>query len=91
MLTFTSPFLRKKGYASALVAELCLILGQNGLVPKLYADLKNPDSNKIYKNIGFVEAGKIADIRFHDYYKWRSKHGASTQMGQRLLPNVHLL
>lgn len=28
----------------------------------LYADLKKPDSNKIYKNIGFVEAGKIADI-----------------------------
>ncbi|WP_199616322.1 GNAT family N-acetyltransferase [Paenibacillus alkalitolerans] len=61
---FTPLFLRKKGYASALVVELCLILGQNGLVPMLYADLKNPNSNKIYKNIGFVEAGKIADIRF---------------------------
>jgi uncharacterized protein len=31
---------------------------------KVYSDLANPDSNKIYKNIGFVEAGKIADIRF---------------------------
>lgn len=59
---FTPPLLRKKGYACAIVTELCLILGQEGLVPMLYADLKKPDSNKIYKNIGFVEAGKIADI-----------------------------
>jgi len=61
---FTPPLLRKKGYASALVAELCLVLGQEGLVPMLYADLINPDSNKIYKNTGFVETGKITDIRF---------------------------
>lgn len=61
---FTPPFLRKNGYASAIVAELCFILGQEGLVPMLYADLKNPDSNKIYKNIGFVESGNIADFRF---------------------------
>lgn len=34
------------------------------LVPMLYADLKNPDSNKVYRNIGFVESGKIVDIKF---------------------------
>jgi predicted GNAT family acetyltransferase len=61
---YTPSALRKKGYASALVAELCSILETERLVPMLYADLKNPDSNKVYKNIGFVESGKIADIKF---------------------------
>jgi hypothetical protein len=30
----------------------------------LYADLKNPDANKVYQNIGFVECGQVADIKF---------------------------
>lgn len=61
---YTPPAMRKNGYASAIVAELCSVLEHEGLVPMLYADLKNPDSNKVYKNIGFVEGGQIADIRF---------------------------
>ncbi|NIK76487.1 hypothetical protein FHS15_001612 [Paenibacillus castaneae] len=61
---FTPPSMRKKGYASAIVAELCLLLEREHLIPMLYADLTNPDSNKVYKNIGFVEGGQIMDIRF---------------------------
>jgi predicted GNAT family acetyltransferase len=61
---YTPPSCRKKGYASALVAELCSVLLSEDLVPMLYADLKNPDSNKVYRNIGFVERGKIVDIKF---------------------------
>ncbi|TFE23749.1 GNAT family N-acetyltransferase [Cohnella luojiensis] len=61
---YTPPASRKKGYASAIVAELCSILESERLVPMLYADLQNPDSNKVYRNIGFVESGKIADIKF---------------------------
>lgn len=53
---YTPASFRKKGYASAIVAELGVML---------YADVKNPDSNKVYKGIGFVEAGKIAEIKFH--------------------------
>ena len=30
-----------------------------------YADAKNPVSNKVYKSIGFIEAGQIADIKFN--------------------------
>ncbi|MVP00615.1 GNAT family N-acetyltransferase [Paenibacillus lutrae] len=30
----------------------------------LYADLKNPDSNKVYRTIGFEERGKIVEIKF---------------------------
>ncbi|CRK82089.1 GNAT family N-acetyltransferase [Neobacillus massiliamazoniensis] len=55
---------RKKGYASALVAELCCIIETEKLVPMLYADIKNPTSNKVYQNIGFLKKGKIAEIKF---------------------------
>ncbi|CAG7644483.1 GNAT family N-acetyltransferase [Paenibacillus allorhizosphaerae] len=61
---FTSPRHRKNGYASALVAELCAVIRSEYLVPILYADLKNPDSNKLYAGIGFVGCGKIADLKF---------------------------
>ncbi|MEK3849058.1 MULTISPECIES: GNAT family N-acetyltransferase [Paenibacillus] len=56
--------MRKKGFASAMVSELCSILENEHLVPMLYADLKNSVSNQVYKNIGFEEGGKITDIAF---------------------------
>lgn len=61
---YTPVYLRGKGYASATVAELCAILTTEGLIPMLYADLKNPASNKVYQNIGFVACGTIRDIKF---------------------------
>lgn len=61
---YTPPQRRKNGYASALVAELSLLLLNEGLTPMLYADLKNPQSNKVYKNIGYKEAGKIEQYDF---------------------------
>ncbi|MVP00617.1 GNAT family N-acetyltransferase [Paenibacillus lutrae] len=61
---YTPKPMRKKGYASALVAELCEILEKERLQAMLYADLKNPDSNKVYRTIGFEERGKIVEIKF---------------------------
>lgn len=61
---YTPPVLRKNGYASAIVAGLCSILEEENREPMLYADTKNPASNKVYKNIGFIESGPIAEIRF---------------------------
>ncbi|WP_339320303.1 GNAT family N-acetyltransferase [Paenibacillus sp. FSL R10-2734] len=61
---YTPAIFRKKGYASAIVAELCSLLESECLEPMLYADLKNPDSNKVYQNIGFVGRGKVIDIKF---------------------------
>jgi len=55
---------RKKGYASATVAELCAILEAEGLTPMLYADAANPDANRAYRKIGFQARGEIAEIRF---------------------------
>ncbi|MNC51652.1 FR47-like protein [compost metagenome] len=61
---YTSGEFRKQGYASSLVAELCEQVLAEGLTPVLFADGKNPDSNKVYQSIGFVQAGKIAEIKF---------------------------
>ncbi|MNJ58324.1 FR47-like protein [compost metagenome] len=57
---------RKKGYASAIVAEMCALLLSENLVPMLNADLKSPDSNKVYRKVGFIEAGKIAEFKFKE-------------------------
>jgi GNAT superfamily N-acetyltransferase len=61
---YTPPENRKKGYASALVAEICTILEGENLIPMLYADLKNPTSNKIYQNIGFEKKGHILVLKY---------------------------
>lgn len=61
---YTPPASRKQGYASALVAEVCELLHRESLQPMLYADLTNPNSNKVYQQIGFVSSGKVADIKF---------------------------
>lgn len=63
---YTPPDQRKKGYASAMVAELGSRLIKVGLIPMLYADIKNRDSNKVYKSVGFIESGRIDNIVF-DY------------------------
>lgn len=62
---FTSRDCRKQGYASAVVAGVCAELHREGLIPMLYADAKNPDSNKVYQSLGFLEAGTIVDIKFN--------------------------
>lgn len=61
---YTPPEERKKGYASAMVAELSSALCDEGLIPMLYADIKNADSNNVYKGIGFKESGRIDNIVF---------------------------
>ncbi|MCL6602466.1 MAG: hypothetical protein K6T94_06260 [Paenibacillus sp.] len=63
-LVYTPLTHRKKGYASATVAGVCSKLLQENITPMLYADGKNPDSNKVYQSIGFIETGRIADIKF---------------------------
>lgn len=62
---YTPPEQRKKGYASAMVAELSSIIIKEDLIPMLYADIKNPDSNKVYKSVGFIESGRIDNIIFN--------------------------
>lgn len=61
---YTPPDSRNRGFAGALVAELSAVLLREGLTPMLYTDAANPISNRAYRNVGFVAAGSISDIKF---------------------------
>lgn len=93
---YTPPTLRKKGFASALVAELCSILKNEQLIPMLYADLKNPASNQVYKNIGFTEAGKITDSPYRrrdlqkTYCQFNQKRARKTSLWPGSLFSIYL-
>lgn len=61
---YTRKDLRGKGFGARIVYELCNVIIDEKKVPVLYTDLSNPSSNKAYKNVGFVESGKITQILF---------------------------
>ena len=50
---YTPPERRGRGYASALVATVSADVRAAGHRCILYADLLNPTSNSIYRNIGY--------------------------------------
>jgi len=53
-LVYTPPALRRKGYASVMVAALSLRLLREGWAyVSLFTDLANPTSNHIYQTVGF--------------------------------------
>jgi uncharacterized protein len=56
---------RRRGYATALVAELSRwLLGRGHRACFLYTDLANPTSNAIYGKIGYRRVCDSAEIRF---------------------------
>ncbi|TYP70568.1 GNAT family N-acetyltransferase [Paenibacillus methanolicus] len=61
---YTETSCRGQGFASAVVSELCSLLEMEGLTPMLYADVANPASNKVYRNVGFVACGQVAEYKF---------------------------
>ena len=62
---YTPPALRRRGYASALVAELSQSLLDRGReYCFLYTDLGNPTSNRIYMDVGYELVCESADYAF---------------------------
>jgi hypothetical protein len=62
---YTPPRFRRRGYASALVAELSRRLLDDGRVYCfLYTDLANPTSNRIYMDVGYELVCESADYAF---------------------------
>ncbi|MGL4799678.1 MAG: GNAT family N-acetyltransferase [Cellulosilyticaceae bacterium] len=62
---YTPPTLRGKGYASACVGELCeKLLGEGYTFICLFADIKNPISNKVYTRVGFTHLCIYQEISF---------------------------
>jgi uncharacterized protein len=58
-LVYTPPELRGQGYAYACVAALTRHALARGLRCALFADLKNPTSNGIYRRIGYRRVAEM--------------------------------
>lgn len=61
---YCDPAQRKKGYASALIAEVSRKLLREGLSPLAYADLKEPGLSRLFERIGFEAGGRISEYIF---------------------------
>jgi predicted GNAT family acetyltransferase len=61
---YTQPEFRGRGYAAALAAHISRLILEDGKTPLLYADAKNPASNKAYRNVGFIPGGQVLNIEF---------------------------
>ncbi len=60
---YTPPEVRRRGYASALVADLSQHMLDSGLsFCVLYTDFSNPTSNAIYQRIGYEAICDVRDI-----------------------------
>ena len=64
-LVYTPPEMRRRGYASACVAELSrMLLDEGWEYCSLYTDLANPTSNHIYAEIGY---GPVCDVDEYEF------------------------
>ena len=61
---YTPPEHRRRGYASALVAELSERLLEKKRFCFLFTDLANPTANRIYEQIGYRRVCEAAEIVF---------------------------
>jgi predicted GNAT family acetyltransferase len=61
---YTPPEDRRRGYASALVAELSERLLEERQFCFLFTDLANPTANRIYEQIGYRRVCEAAEIVF---------------------------
>lgn len=62
---YTPPEERRRGYAEALVAEVCRqLLDQGAKFCFLFTDLDNPTSNHVYQEIGFEFLAEFAEFDF---------------------------
>jgi uncharacterized protein len=61
---YTPPEYRRRGYASALVAELSERLLARRRFCFLFTDLANPTANRIYEQIGYRRVCEAAEIVF---------------------------
>jgi predicted GNAT family acetyltransferase len=61
---YTPPEYRRRGYASALVAELSERLLETRRFCFLFTDLANPTANRIYEQIGYRRVCEAAEIVF---------------------------
>jgi predicted GNAT family acetyltransferase len=69
---FTPPQWRRRGYAAACVGALCeWVRSAEGANSVLYAQLRNPGSNAIYRRLGFEAVSEVLLYRFDDVVNGR--------------------
>jgi GNAT superfamily N-acetyltransferase len=62
---YTPPACRRRGYASALVADLsAALLARGRRRCFLFTDLANPTANRLYARIGYRPVADVVDLRF---------------------------
>lgn len=59
---YTIPECRNHGYAGAIVAYISKAILAQGKTAVLFTDIDNHASNKSYKNVGFIECGKLDEV-----------------------------
>ena len=60
----TRPEQRNRGYAKALLSEICGNILAKGRIPMLYAYRDYAPSNAVYRKIGFTVKDRLAVLRF---------------------------
>jgi RimJ/RimL family protein N-acetyltransferase len=64
-LVYTPEQQRRRGYATACVGALCERALARGKRCALYADVKNPASNRVYERLGFRQVATAWKYTFH--------------------------
>lgn len=65
-LVVTLPEQRGRGYAAGLVGALSRQLLERQVTPMLYADQRNPASNRLYQKLGYEAVGEITEFCFEE-------------------------
>ena len=63
-LVYVNPAHRGKGYGRKIVAGLARKARENLQLPVLYTSCDNIAANRLYKSLGFDEAGRLSEVRF---------------------------
>ena len=62
----TKPSLRRHGYASALLSDICRTILAEGRTPMLYAECENEAANRVYRSLGFEPKARLSRITFDE-------------------------
>jgi hypothetical protein len=63
-LIYTPEYKRRRGYARQLVYLLCKEITEKNNVPILYTAANNTAANRLYRSLGFKEAGWLTEVLF---------------------------
>ena len=63
-MIYTPPRYRGQGFGKDVAAAIAIIIQSQGRLPVLYARVKNITAMNLYRSLGFIEAGRLVEVRF---------------------------